>query len=91
MPAFRRGWLSTLALAGLAALAGVSISASTAEEAHKVPPPALDEPARAAGPEVAVVAGGCFWGVQGVFQHVDGVVSAVSATTAAPRRPRITT
>ena len=28
--------------------------------------------------EVAVLAGGCFWGVQGVFQHVDGVVSAVS-------------
>jgi peptide-methionine (S)-S-oxide reductase len=28
--------------------------------------------------EVAVLAGGCFWGVQGVFQHVDGVTSAVS-------------
>ena len=42
-----------------------------------VPPPAVDEPARTA-PEVAVVAGGCFWGVQGVFQHVKGVVSAVS-------------
>ena len=70
--------LSTLALVGLTALAGVSINASTAEEAHKVPPPALDETAPAAGSEVAVVAGGCFWGVQGVFQHVDGVVSAVS-------------
>jgi peptide-methionine (S)-S-oxide reductase len=70
--------LSTLALVGLAALAGVSISASTAEEAYKIPPPANDEPASAAGSEVAVVAGGCFWGVQGVFQHVDGVVSAVS-------------
>ena len=32
--------LSTLALVGLAALAGVSISASTAEEAHKILPPA---------------------------------------------------
>jgi peptide-methionine (S)-S-oxide reductase len=28
-----------------------------------------------------VVAGGCFWGVQGVFQHVDGVTSAVSGYT----------
>ena len=69
--------LSALALAGLVALAGVSINASSADEAHKVPPPGLDVKA-AAGPEVAVVAGGCFWGVQGVFQHVDGVVSAVS-------------
>jgi peptide-methionine (S)-S-oxide reductase len=70
--------LSTLAFVGLAALAGVSISAPTAEEARKIPPPPLDEPAPAANSEVAVVAGGCFWGVQGVFQHVDGVVSAVS-------------
>jgi peptide-methionine (S)-S-oxide reductase len=51
---------------------------STAEEAHLVPPPAVDEPADRTTPEVAVVAGGCFWGVQGVFQHVKGVVSAVS-------------
>ena len=33
---------------------------------------------RAATSEVAVLAGGCFWGVQGVFQRVDGVTSAVS-------------
>ncbi len=64
-------------LVGLVALAGVSMSASTAQEAHEVPAPALDEPARG-DTEVAVVAGGCFWGVQGVFQHVDGVKSAVS-------------
>ncbi|HKN29638.1 MAG TPA: peptide-methionine (S)-S-oxide reductase MsrA [Roseiarcus sp.] len=70
--------LSTLAFVGLAALAGVSISATTAEEAHKIPPPALDEPAGAPDSAVAVLAGGCFWGVQGVFQHVDGVASAVS-------------
>ncbi len=30
-------------------------------------------PPRAAGPETIVVSGGCFWGVQGVFQHVKGV------------------
>jgi len=70
--------LSTLAFVGLAALAGVSISATTAEEAHKIPPSALDEPAGAPDSAVAVLAGGCFWGVQGVFQHVDGVASAVS-------------
>ena len=71
--------LATLTIAGLMALAGFATSSTTAEEARKIPPPAVDEPAgTAAGPEVAVVAGGCFWGVQGVFQHVDGVVSAVS-------------
>ena len=39
----------------------------------------LDEPANPqATSEVAILAGGCFWGVQGVFQHVEGVTSAVS-------------
>ncbi|HEX3418356.1 MAG TPA: peptide-methionine (S)-S-oxide reductase MsrA, partial [Stellaceae bacterium] len=43
------------------------------------PAPALDEPANpTATSEIALLAGGCFWGVQGVFQHVDGVTSAVS-------------
>ena len=46
--------------------------------ARRIPPPAVDEPAGAESPEIAVVAGGCFWGVQGVFQHVNGVISAVS-------------
>jgi peptide-methionine (S)-S-oxide reductase len=39
----------------------------------------LDTPANPqATSEVAILAGGCFWGVQGVFQHVQGVTSAVS-------------
>jgi peptide-methionine (S)-S-oxide reductase len=62
----------------LLAIAGLAASASTAEEAHVVPPPAVDEPADKSTPEVAVVAGGWFWGVQGVFQNVAGVTSAVS-------------
>ena len=63
-----------------AALAAFAFAAprSTAEEAHVVPPPAVDEAKSGPAPEVAVVAGGCFWGVQGVFQHVAGVTSAVS-------------
>lgn len=43
-----------------------------------VPPPIADIPAGAQRSEVAILAGGCFWGVQGVYQHVAGVTSAVS-------------
>ena len=43
-----------------------------------VPAPTVDEPTSASGPETAVLAGGCFWGVQGVFAHVKGVSQAVS-------------
>ena len=50
-----------------------------ASAATTVPAPTLDEPAgRPGASETAVLAGGCFWGVQGVFQHVRGVSSAVS-------------
>ena len=40
--------------------------------AAPVPPPAVDAPA-ASGAETAVLSGGCFWGMQGVFEHVRGV------------------
>jgi len=44
-----------------------------------VPPPALDaKRASASAQQTAVVAGGCFWGIQAVFQHVKGVISATS-------------
>jgi peptide-methionine (S)-S-oxide reductase len=73
---------STLLVTALLVAAGVSLAVlrSTAEVARTVPVPAVDEQVAEGGPtsEVAVLAGGCFWGVQGVFQHVDGVISAVS-------------
>ncbi len=53
---------------------------AAAESARVIPPPVLDEPASASA-EVTVLAGGCFWGVQGVFQHVDGVSDAVAGYT----------
>ena len=50
-----------------------------AENAVKLPAPALDMPAATQGTrETAVFAGGCFWGVQAVFQHTRGVLNAVS-------------
>ncbi|VVN48558.1 peptide-methionine (S)-S-oxide reductase MsrA [Pseudomonas fluorescens] len=69
------------ALLGLAA-AGVigqcaAFSFGAAEKAVIIAPPTLDETTQARS-ETAVLAGGCFWGVQGVFQHVKGVKKAVS-------------
>lgn len=43
-----------------------------------VPPPAVDQAVTDAHKATAVFAGGCFWGVQGVFQHVKGVSQALS-------------
>jgi peptide-methionine (S)-S-oxide reductase len=61
----------------LAALAPALVAC--AEPATVVPAPALDEPASSsATSETAVLSGGCFWGVQGVFQHLRGVRQAVS-------------
>jgi peptide-methionine (S)-S-oxide reductase len=63
----------------LAAVAVTAACTATAREQGKlVPPPAIDEQAGSRTTEVAVLAGGCFWGVQGVYQHTKGVTSAVS-------------
>src|SRR4051812_41774630 len=51
------------------------------EPATLVPPPAADEQKSSVTSEKAVLAGGCFWGVQGVFQHVKGVSQAISGYT----------
>ncbi len=72
---------SAMLVAALMAAAGVSVTGlrSSAETAHTIPAPAVDEAlAAVGGSETAVLAGGCFWGVQGVFQHVEGVTSAIS-------------
>ena len=53
------------------------------ERARVVPPPAIDEQGQK-NAATAVVAGGCFWGVQGVFQHVKGVKSAISGFAGGP-------
>jgi peptide-methionine (S)-S-oxide reductase len=74
--ALRAAASSALLLAGMLA---IHACAPAAEPATMVPAPVLDEPAAATSArETAVLAGGCFWGVQGVFQHVKGVIGATS-------------
>jgi len=77
----RRGFERILfpALFGLMAVGAVLVlpGRGVAEGAVPLPPPAADMPA-GAGQQKIVLAGGCFWGVQGVFQHVKGVTEAVS-------------
>ena len=71
--------LSVLTVLSLLPLAGI-IACNTANASSTALPAAeLDAPlASTHGQQTAVVAGGCFWGVQAVFQHVKGVTSAVS-------------
>lgn len=70
-----RRMLLGVAVAGV--IGQVSAFSLGGEDAVIIPPPTLDEVTQAHS-ETAVFAGGCFWGVQGVFQHVKGVQKAVS-------------
>jgi peptide-methionine (S)-S-oxide reductase len=65
------------ALAAAIAVGAYMASSTAAEKAVALPSPAIDLPA-GNGPRTAVFAGGCFWGVQAVFQHTKGVLQAVS-------------
>lgn len=69
--------LSRLSLCVAALALVLAAPACAAEDPVIIPAPAMDA-APANGIQTAVLAGGCFWGVQGVFQHTAGVVSAVS-------------
>jgi peptide-methionine (S)-S-oxide reductase len=74
---FSRLSLCAAAIGALAITAFAIAPSRAAEDAVVIPPPAMDAKA-ADGIQTVVVAGGCFWGVQGVFQHTSGVVNAVS-------------
>jgi peptide-methionine (S)-S-oxide reductase len=69
----------------LLAAVTVALAAPVVAGAAPVPPPPIDVQA-AAAEQVAVLAGGCFWGVQAVFQHVKGVTSAVSGYAGGDRQ-----
>jgi len=72
-------WFRTATLAALVAAQGFAHAAAQVEQAVLIPKPAFDDKlADTSSTAVAVFAGGCFWGVQGVYQHVGGVLKAVS-------------
>lgn len=71
-----------LGISAIAAVAAIGVpallvSSRSAEAASNVPPAALVEKSSAPR-EVAVLAGGCFWGVEAVFEHVKGVSDVTS-------------
>ena len=71
---------SRVFVAGAAVLLFTSALCNAADRnGFSVPPPSADTVlARGASPQTVVLAGGCFWGIQAVFQHVKGVISATS-------------
>src|SRR5437868_2338258 len=72
-------WIRGLMALALAAAVFAFPFAARAKKASEIPAPAVDATlAATSGEETAVFAGGCFWGVQAVFQHVKGVISATS-------------
>jgi peptide-methionine (S)-S-oxide reductase len=86
LPARRPRFRARRSLVGLLFLAPLWVFWQThvgAEPAVLIPPPAVDAPKDQSKPgapalQTVVLAGGCFWGVQAVFQHVKGVSQAVS-------------
>jgi peptide-methionine (S)-S-oxide reductase len=67
-----------MAAAAAVVLAPQLVSRTYAGDLNKEIPVAASDPASAGFTEVAVLAGGCFWGQQGVFAHVNGVTKVVS-------------
>lgn len=77
----RRASFAALSVALCAAASAYSpATGNAAEQAVKIAPPAAEAAASPDGKglETAVIAGGCFWGIQAVYQHVKGVTNAVS-------------
>jgi peptide-methionine (S)-S-oxide reductase len=83
---FRRPTVSRLLLGTACIVAALTLAARSArtavepaaQDTLRVPAPVIDGARGAMPPATAILAGGCFWGVQGVYQHTSGVLNAVS-------------
>ncbi len=69
----------------MAALSAAPLSTARADNAVAVPAPLADAEKVAGPPQTAVLAGGCFWGVQGVFEHLTGVQRVVAGYSGGAR------
>lgn len=69
-------WIALLALVAVGTF--WNVPARTGESAVTLPASAIDNPKAAGSLQTAVIAGGCFWGVQGVYQHTKGVRQVMS-------------
>jgi peptide-methionine (S)-S-oxide reductase len=84
----RRSGLITTGLFALGVVAMLPLLKAHSETAVKIDPPAVDA-APAEGLQTAVVAGGCFWGIQAVYQHTNGVTKAVSGYAGGDKKDAI--
>lgn len=83
-------FLAGVAIAGMASALLIAAQPSQAAEAVKrAPAPQVDEGKAAGKRATAIFAGGCFWGVEGVFSHVKGVISSESGYAGGPANMRV--
>ena len=75
------GGILKRSLAGLVLCSVLAAPVGAAEAGRAIPAYAGTEAAPASGTATAVLAGGCFWGVQGVYEHVKGVLRAEAGYT----------
>jgi peptide-methionine (S)-S-oxide reductase len=80
-PSVARGGVMYRSLAFVLLLLGAG-AACGQERPTVIPPPALGDAPAAGGSEKAVLAGGCYWGTQGIFEHVRGIERVVAGFTA---------
>jgi peptide-methionine (S)-S-oxide reductase len=74
-----------IGLLALPLLGALIFGLARADEVRTLPPPAVDEHSAAAS-ETVVLAGGCFWGTQGVFEHVKGVTKVLAGYSGGDKR-----
>jgi len=80
---------SNFRILAVALMLAAGTFSAQAQEGLAIPAPAVSEAPSTAPLETAVFAGGCFWGVQGVFQHTEGVKNAVSGYAGGEKKTAI--